>query len=188
MRKTTFAVLILLIAGTAAASKMEARVGYDQNTDFSEIKTFTYIDSLDTSVVDSAPPVHEMIKLLIIRQLQDSGMKWIDEDENPDVFVTYHTDASQELKMNVTLYKYHYSTGWWWSPLWGSGMDLSSFSQASLVIDIWRPATEELIWRGAVVGVIPDDPSPAKAQKIIEKALDLMGKEFRKMRKKAGKG
>ena len=38
--------------------------------------------------------------------------------------------------------------------------------------------------RGAVVGVVPEDPSPAKAQKTIEKALDLMGKEFKKMRNK----
>ena len=187
MRKTILSVLILLVAGAAAAAKMKAHVGYDQNTDFSEIKTFAYIDSLDTSVVDSAPPVHEMIKLLIIKQLQDGGMKWVEKEENPDVLVTYHTDASQDLKMNVTLYKYHYGAGWWWSPLWGSGMDVSAYSQGSLVVDIWRPHTEELIGRGAVIGVVPDDPSPAKAQKIIEKALNLMGKEFRKMRKKAGK-
>jgi hypothetical protein len=86
--------------------------------------------------------------------------------------------------MNVTMYQYHYSYGWFWSPLWGSGMDVSSFSQGTLVVDIWRPDTEDLIWRGVVVGVVEDDPTPKKAQKTIEKALNLMGKEFRKMRSK----
>jgi hypothetical protein len=184
MRKILITLLTFLVAGTVAAAKMKAYVGYDQNTDFADIKTFAYFETLDTSVADSAPPVHEMIKLLIINELQDGGMKWIDEDENPDVLVTYHTDEHQEMKMNVTLYKYHYSYGWYWSPLWGSGMDVSSFSRGTLVVDIWRPDTEELIWRGVVVGVVPDDPSPAKAQKTIEKALNLMGKEFRKMRSK----
>ena len=63
-------------------------------------------------------------------------------------------------------------------------MDVSVFSQGTLVVDIWRPDTEDLIWRGIVVGVVKQDPTPKKAQKNIEKALDLMGKEFRKMRSK----
>jgi hypothetical protein len=187
MRKLvlTLTVSALLVVGTAAAAKMKAYVGYDKNLDFSTIKTFDYRDTLDTSVIDKAPPVHEMIKLLIISKLQDSGMKWV--EENPDVLVTYHTDEDQAMKMNVTLYSYSYSAGWWWSPLWGSGMDVSSWSRGTLVVDIWNPKTDELVWRGAVVGVVPEDPSPAKAQKTIEKALNLMGKEFKKMRQQAEK-
>lgn len=184
MRKLIITVVILLVVGSVAAAKMKAHVGYDQNTDFSKIKTFAYVDTIETSVMDSAPPVHEMIKLLIIKQLQDGGMTWVEEDEDPDVCVTYHTNEQEAMKMNVTLYKYHYSYGWYWSPYWGSGMDVSSFSQGTLVVDVWRPDTEELIWRGIVVGVVEDDPTPKKAQKTIEKALDLMGKEFRKMRSK----
>jgi len=182
MRKLFIAVTILLVVGTVAAAKMKAYVGYDQNVDLGAIKTFDYRDTLDTSVIDKAPPVHEMIKLLIIKKLQDGGMKR--DKENPDVLVTYHTDEDQAMRMNVTLYQYHYSAGWWWSPLWGSGMDVSSFSQGTLVVDIWNPKTEEIVWRGAVVAVVPENPSPAKAQKTIEKALNLMSKEFHKMRRK----
>jgi len=123
-----------------------------------------------------------MIKLLIISKLQDGGLKWVEED--PDVLVTYHTDENQAMRMNTTLYHYHYSANWWWSPLWGSGMDVTSFSQGTLVVDIWNPKTEEIVWRGAVVAVVPENPSPAKAQKTIEKALNMMSKEFHKMRKK----
>jgi hypothetical protein len=182
MRKLFITVVILLVVGTVAAVKMKAYVGYDKNVDLGAIKTFDYRDTLDTSVIDKAPPVHEMIKLLIIKKLQDGGMKR--DKENPDVLVTYHTDEDQAMRMNVTLYQYHYSAGWWWSPLWGSGMDVSSFSQGTLVVDIWNPKTEEIVWRGAVVAVVPENPSPAKAQKTIEKALNLMSKEFHKMRRK----
>lgn len=181
MRKLILTVLILLIAGFVTAAKMKAHVGYDKNVDFGAIKTFDYRDTLAASVVDKAPPVHEMIKLLIIEKLQDGGMKW--DKENPDVLVTYLTDQDPAMKMNVTLYNYSYSAGWWWSPLWGSGMDVSSWSQGTLVVDIWDPETENIVWRGAVVGVVPENPSPDKAQKTIEKALDLMSKEFHKMRK-----
>lgn len=182
MRKTIITAAILLAVGTAAAAKMKAVVGYDKATDFDQIKTFAWFDTLDTSVMDSAPPVHDMIKFLIISNLQDSGLEWV--DENPDVYVTYHTNESGGMRMNVTLYHYHYSLNWWWSPLWGSGMDVSTFSQGTLVVDIWRPDTEDLIWRGVVQAIVPEDPSPKKAQKTIEKALNMMDKEFRKMRSK----
>jgi hypothetical protein len=182
MRKLFITVFILLVVGTVAAAKMKAYIGYDKNIDLGAIKTFDYRDVLASSVVDKAPPVHEMIKLLIISKLQDGGMKW--DKENPDVLVTYHTDAAQAMKLNVTLYSYTYSAGWWWSPLWGSGMDVSTWTQGTLMVDIWNPKTETIVWRGAVVGVVPEDPSPAKAQKTIEKALNLMSKEFQKMRKK----
>jgi hypothetical protein len=184
MRRLTLSILFLslLVVGTAAAAKMKAYVGYDKNVDLGAIKTFDYRDTLDTSVIDQAPPVHEMIKLLIISKLQDGGMKW--EKENPDVLVTYHTDANQAMRMNVTLYSYSYSAGWWWSPLWGSGLDVSSFTQGTLLVDIWDPKTENIVWRGAVEGVVPENPSAAKAQKTIEKALNLMSKEFHRMRSK----
>jgi len=182
MRKSLIVVMILLVAGTVAAKKMKAYVGYDKNVDLSAIKTFDYRDPLAASAVDKAPPVHEMIKLLIISKLQDGGMEWVEED--PDVLVTFHTNQDPAMKMNVTLYSYSYSMGWWWSPLWGSGMDVASWSQGTLTVDIWDPKTEQIVWRGATVGVIPENPTAAKAQKTIEKALSLMSKEFHKMRKK----
>lgn len=123
-----------LVVGTVTAASMKAQIGYDRNTDFSTLKTFDYCETLNTSVADTAPPAHEMIKLLIIKKMQDAGLK--QDTENPDVLVTYHTDESQAMRMNVTLYQYHYSTGWWWSPLWGSGMDVSSYSRGTLIVDV----------------------------------------------------
>ena len=183
MKRILTVAMIMLALVSVADAKMKAHVGYDKNTDFSSIKTFAFFETLETSVADTAPPVHEMIKLLIIKRLKESGMKEV--AENPDVYVTYHTDEQQAMGVNVTMYQYHYSAGWWWSPLWGSGMDVSSYSQGTLVIDVWRPDTEELIWRGLVVGAVPDNPSPQKAQNIIEKALGKISKEWHKQYKKA---
>jgi len=183
MKRSLIVCVILLATVSFADAKMKAQVGYDKNTDFGSIKTFAYFETLETSVADTAPPVHEMIKIMIINRLKKSGLREV--SENPDVYVTYHTDEQQAMGVNVTMYQYHYSAGWWWSPLWGSGIDVSSYSQGTLVIDIWRPDTEELIWRGAVVGVIPDNPSPQKAQDTIEKALNKIGKEWQKQVKKA---
>ena len=180
----TLSVVALAMVSMAGSNTKAYIVGYDQNIDFSAMKTFTYYEPLKNSVADSAPEVHQMIKYLLIIHLKDSGMEQV--KENPDVYVTYHNSSSESMRMNVTMYSYSYSAGWWWSPLWGSGMDITGFSQGNLVVDFWKPDTEELIWRAAVVGVVPDDPSPKKAQKTIEQALDKIAKEWRKVRSKAG--
>jgi hypothetical protein len=165
------------------ASKYKAYVDFDRSVDFSTIKTFAFFDTIETSVADSAPPVHEMIKILIINRLKKSGLQEVERD--PDVLVTYHTDEHQAMRMNTTMYQYHYSAGWYWSPYWGSGMDVASYSQGTLIVDIWKPDTEELIWRGTVLGVVPDNPGPKKAQKVIEDAIDAIGREWRKQYKQA---
>ena len=178
MKKPTILFVIVLAMVSFAGKNQKAYVGFDRDTDFSAIKTFTYYEPLKDSVVDEAPQVHEMIKYLLIIHLKDDGLKQV--KENPDIYVTYHTTSSQEARMNTTMYQYHYSAGWWWSPLWGSGMDVSQFTSSTLIVDIWNPTSEELIWRGAVMGVVPDDPSPKKAQKVIEQALNAISKEWRK--------
>jgi hypothetical protein len=182
MKKYMTLAVVLLAMLSFAGSKFKAYVGYDKDVDLSKIKTFDYYETLDTSVMDTAPPVHEMIKLLIIKRFQDAGMKRVTED--PDIYVTYHTNEHEGMRMNVTMYHYSYGTGWWWSPYWGSGMDISSYTRGTLVVDAWDPDTEGLVWRGAVMGVVPENPNPEKAQKTIEKALNAIGKEWRKHYKK----
>ena len=180
MKKPTILFVIVLAMVSFAGKNMKAYVGFDRDTDFSAINTFTYYEPLKDSVVDEAPQVHEMIKYLLIIHLKNDGLKQV--KENPDVYVTYHTTTGQAARMNTTMYSYSYSAGWWWSPLWGSGMDISSYSESTLIVDIWNPDSEELIWRGAVIGVVPDDPTAKKAQKVIEQALNAISKEWRKQR------
>jgi hypothetical protein len=182
MKKSAVLFVIMLSVFSVAGSKFKAYVGYDKNVDFGAIKTFAYYETLETSVAENEP-IHEMIKYLIIIKFKASGMVQVEKD--PDIYVTYHTFQGQDMKANVTLYSYSYSAGWWFSPLWGSGMDVSSWTQGNLFIDAWSPKTETIVWRGAVTGVVPDHPDPKKAQKTIEKALDAIGKEWKKQVKKA---
>ncbi len=181
MKKTAILIVIVLGLFSFAAAKFKAYVGYDKDVDFSSIKTFAYYETLETSVADG--DIHQMIKYLIIIKFKSSGLKQVDTD--PDIYVTYHTSQQQDLKLNVTLYSYSYSAGWYWSPLWGSGMDVSSYTKGTLVVDAWSPKTKTINWRGVVTGVVPDNASPDKAQKTIEKALDAIGQEWQRQLKRA---
>jgi len=177
------AVLIVVVLGLLSfgAAKFKAYVGYDRDVDFKSIKTFAYYETRETSVADS--DINQMIKYLIIIKFKASGLQQVEKD--PDIYVTYHTSQQQDLKLNVTLYSYSYSAGWYWSPLWGSGMDVASYTKGTLVVDAWSPKSKTIVWRGVVTGVVPDRASPDKAQKTIEKALDAIGQEWQKQLRKA---
>jgi hypothetical protein len=181
MKKTAVLLVIVLGLFSFAAARFKAYVGYDRNVDMGAIKTFAYYETLETSVADG--DIHQMIKYLLIIKFKASGLKQVDKD--PDVYVTYHTSQQSDLKLDVTMYSYSYSAGWWWSPLWGSGMDTVAYTKGTLVVDAWSPKTENIVWRGAVVGVVPDRATPEKAQKVIQRAIDAIAKEWQKQRKKA---
>jgi len=132
MKKRMTLLVVALALVSFAGKNMKAYVGFDRDTDFSTIKTFTYYEPRKDSVADHAPQVHEMIKYLLIIHFKDGGLKQV--KENPDIYVTYHTTSSQGARMNTTMYQYHYSAGWWWSPLWGSGMDVSQFTSSTLIV------------------------------------------------------
>ncbi len=174
------AVILLALASLGAGSKIKVFVDYDRNVDFTTIKTFKWFDKFESTVDDSAPSMHRLIRALIMKKLVESGMKRV--EENPDVLVTYYAEETEDLRINTTNYMYHYGAGWWVNPYWGSGMDVSAYSQGTLVVDAWNPKTGEAVWRGVAIGVVADDP--AKAEKRIVKALDKIGDEWQKMRKK----
>ncbi len=181
MKKSAILFVIVLGMFSFAAAKFKAYVGYDKDVDMSTIKTFSYYESLETSAANG--DIHQMIKYLIIIKFKASGLKQVDAD--PDIYVTYHTSQQSDLKLDVTMYSYSYSAGWWWSPLWGSGMDTVAYTRGTLVVDAFSPKTKTIVWRGVVTGVIPDQATPEKAQKTIERALDAIGGEWQKQLKKA---
>jgi hypothetical protein len=180
MKRAIVPLMILLALFSVGGGKLKAYIDYDRNADFASVHTFQWYESLATSIDEEAPSMHRLIRALIMKKLVESGMKRVEED--PDVYVTYHTDTSSALRMNTTNYMYHYSAGWWVSPYWGSGMDVSAYTQGTLIVDIWNARTEEAMWRGVIVGLLPE--TPEQAEKRIVKGLDLLGKKWRKMRKK----
>ena len=182
MKKSAILFVIMLGLFSFAAARFKAYVGYDKNVDMSTIKTFAYYETRDTSVADD--DIHQMIKYLLIIKFKSSGLQQVEKD--PDIYVTYHTSQQSDLKLDVTMYSYSYSAGWWWSPLWGSGMDTVAYTKGTLVVDAFSPKTKTIVWRGVVTGVVPDQAGPEEAQKTIQRAIDAISKEWQKTLKNAG--
>jgi hypothetical protein len=180
---------VLLLTVPAAAQKVH--VDYDRDADFDSYRTFMYKATSETSMADTSPLMHERTISIIENRLIDGGLQKVDSD--PDLYVTYHTEEQQEMRLNTSSFGYSYGPSWYWDPYWSSGAGMGSstttsytYTRGTLIIDIWDAETQDLIFRGSASAVVPDNPQ--KGQRQIEKALKKMSNQFRKMRRKDKKG
>ena len=59
---------------------------------------------------------------------------------------------------------------------------VTTFTEGTLVIDVWDAKSKKLIWRGAATAAVPRNPEKGGA--LIDKAVDKLGKKWDKMKRK----
>ncbi len=125
------------------------------------------------------------------------GVREVTPDQDPDVYVTYHTSTKEQVSLNTSSFGYGYPGGWggWgYGGYWGGGVGMgsstttvSTWDVGTLVVDVWDPKTKQLVWRGSA-GNITISQNPSKMQKKLDKALQKMVNTWQKMKAKAAKG
>lgn len=180
MKRVLMAVAVLA-AGTAFAQQVY--VDFDRQADFSSYETFDWAPTPETSLEEAAPLLHSQIVSGIEGHLAAAGL--VKADLMPDLLVTYHTRIAGLVRLDAASYGYDYGPGWVWDPAWGSSagdyaQKVRTYPQGSLIIDIWDLAAERVVWRGTVVGLVPEHPSDAAAE--IQAALQAIVERWRGMR------
>ncbi len=168
MKKLAWAVLVL--GFLAGCSSMKVNTDFAREADFSSYKTFAYRDT-DLSVADTQPLSHERIVNAIKRELQGRGLS--EASSNPDVYVTYYGEDKEQIALDTTHMDYGYGPGWSWGGGFGSSTTtVRSYTQGTLVVDMWDAKEKKLVWRGIVSDTLSDKP---------EKNIDKINKGLAKV-------
>ena len=190
MRRALFSLFSLCaVVLLAACASTKVHVDFDPEADFSSFETFAFRDTEETSLAEAAPLVHGRLIRAIEARLEANGLKKVEDD--PDVYVTYHTSTREEVQVNTSTYGYGYPDPWSWDPYWGrrysrygwggvsgSTTTVSNYQVGTLVIDLWDAREKSIVWRGAAEGRVKDDPARLSAG--IEDVIDRMVAESRK--------
>ena len=177
---------VLAVIGIVGCSSTKVYVDYDRDVDPSVYSTFAWAKTEELSLKNSAPLVHDRIVAYIDDKLQQGGLTRVEHD--PDLHVTYHTNSREEVRLNTTHYGYHYGAGYYRHPYWRGGVGVSgarttasTYTRGTFIIDIWDTASKNLVWRGAMENVVPENPAKAEAQIIdaIDKMIKLWQAERR---------
>ena len=160
--------LFLLMLIFVGCSSISTTSDYDPSADFASYNSFSIYDgTIEGSELETAP----LVKKRVIEAIENEMLKkrFVKSDqENADLII--YTQAGTTEKTNVTDYGYGY--GSWWGPYpYGRNIDVSYYTQGSLIIDLVDNAKDELIWRGIGTAVVQDRGTPEERQKFIDEAV-----------------
>jgi hypothetical protein len=156
--------LLLLTVGTLIAQ--DVRYNFMPRTDFSKYRTYKWVN------IGGAHPDQIMdaeIKQSVESQLASKGMTKTDSDE-ADLYIGYQSAVNQETQWDA-----------WGSRAFGMGMGSwtsSTISVGTLVLDMYDPASKELVWTGNATKTIDPSSNHEKNQQRLDKAIAKLLKNY----------
>jgi hypothetical protein len=136
---------------------------------FSKYHTFKWVPiegaTQPNQIVDA------QIKQSVETQLATKGMTKTDSD-NADLDIGYQVAIDQEKQWNA------YGTG---GMRWGGGMGTatqSTIATGVLVLDMYDPATRQLVWQGRASKTLDPGANQQKKQKNLDKAMQKLLKNY----------
>lgn len=162
-------VLILLLATCALTLAQDVSTNSMPGVDFSKYHTYKWVTiegaTYPNQIVDA------QIKQAVDSQLAAKGLTKAEGDK-ADLLVGYQASVSSEKQWNA------YGTGGF---RWGGGMataQQSTIEAGTLVLDMYDPATKQLVWTGRVSKTLDPSANQEKKQKNLDKAMQKLLKNF----------
>lgn len=170
-----FGIVALVMVG---CSSVNTSFDYDSHTDFSKLRTFAWMPRPATDTGGNAQQAQagnslfdKRLKTAVNNNLEAKGYS-IDTTE-PDFVIVYHTGVQD--KVNVTNWGYTY--GPYWGP-WGESVDVSQYTEGTLIIDFIDYVTKSIVWRGTAQKALSGNVKPEDADKNVQKAVDQLLAKF----------
>lgn len=152
MRMWRTAVMGVFIIGLWGCAAVSVRTDYDRSVDFRKFKAYNWDSEQQVpgDVLARDPLLRKRIKTAVDEVLQSRGFE-LRPSGNADFTVMIHAGVKE--RMRITDWGNY---GWydpWWGP-YGGRLDVSYYTEGTLVIDLFDAATRELAWRGMGEGIV----------------------------------
>jgi hypothetical protein len=169
MAKVGIGVVLALVACSAAFAQ-DVTTNAMPGTNFAKYHSYKWVTI--EGAVQPNQIVDAQIKQSIDSQLAAKGLTKTDGDK-ADLLIGYQISIDQEKQWNA------YGMGG--GPRWGGGMataQQSTISTGTLVLDMYDPATKQLVWTGRVSKTLDPSANQGKKQKNLDKAMQKLLKAF----------
>lgn len=173
--KTLTSILIIAVMLMIGCSTVSVTSDYDPASNFTGYKTFAVSEkSIDGSALEKAPLIKKRVIDAVASEMRKKGMVQTWEDKADLVVYPF---ASTKDKINVTDWGYGYGGGYWGMYPYGRNIDVSQYTEASLVLDLVNNKTHELLWRGIGTGAVQPSESPeARTEAVGEAVAQILAK------------
>lgn len=164
-----------------ACSGIQVSQDYDQNYDFSGLKTFAWKpDDNHEYGYKGNELVEERIKASIQNTLIAKHYNFVDA-EKPDFYTSYNVTVEQKISnRNVSggLSVGRSSRGRYGSVGISTGSQVQAYDQGTLLIDVTDVANNQLVWRGISTQSVSEHSSPEKSTVLINETVEKILLQF----------
>jgi len=167
--RTTLAVLVIALVASTVVMAQDVQTNYMPGTDFSKYHTYKWV-----SIQGGAHPNQIMdaqIKQSVDSQLASKGLSKTEGDQ-ADLYVGYQIAVDQEKQWNG----YGMGGGLRWGGM--ASATSSTINIGTLVLDMYDPATKQLVWTGHATKTIDPSSKQEKNQKNLDKAMQKLLKNY----------
>jgi len=166
--KTGMALAVALMTSTVAAGQ-DVKYNFMPGTDFSKYHSYRWVNiegaSHPNQIVDA------QIKQSVDSQLASKGLTKTD-GEKADLYIGYQIAVDKEKQWNG----YGMGGGVRWGGM--ATATSSTISVGTLVLDLYDPATKQLVWTGNASKTLDPSSNQEKNQKNLDKAMAKLLKNY----------
>jgi hypothetical protein len=174
MRSSIFSPLAIFIL-IFSCSSVSVKYDYDPAIDFKKFTTFGWKEvEIPNDALAKNPLLAKRVKQAVIKELESKGYTYT-ESEQVDFAVVTH--AGTKDRTQITDWG---SYGWyspWWGP-YGGRVDVSQYTEGTLVIDIVDMNEKEMAWRGLATGTVDENLNPERSQARIDHTVSKILANF----------
>ncbi len=145
--------IVVLAAALAGCSSLKVNTEYDPGAPYASYRTYAWLQTPpgpEQAPAIRNPIVHQQVVAAVDRELARKGFAQVQPDANPDLLVSVHGWAQQRIE--VTNYGYSYGGAWAYGPYRpvpvAGGVDVSTYTDGTLLLDFVDAKAKKLIWRG----------------------------------------
>jgi len=162
-------VLVIAIMTCSVILGQDVQTKYMPGTDFSKYHTYKWVAIEGGGHPDQI--MDTQIKQSIDSQLAAKGFTKTDSDK-ADLLVAYQVAVDQQKQWNA----YGMGGGIRWGGM--ATATSSTINVGTLVLDMYDPATKELVWKGSATKTLDPSKDQEKNQKNLDKAMQKLLKDF----------
>jgi len=167
--------IILFGLTLIGCSPVSVSTDYNPEINFEQFKSFSvFKGEVKGSELEKAPLIKARVISSVEKTMTSKGFV-LDESGKADLVI--YPFAGTKDKMNVTDWGYGYG-GYWGRYPYGRDIDVSYYTEASLVLDFVDGKKGELAWRGIGTGAIQQDKTTDERQATIDEAVSQILAEY----------
>ncbi len=168
-----FIVLFFIGFTVSCSTTYDVKYDYDQQTNFSDLKTFDWMQVPEKASIDSL--VVQRVKNAVNAELKAKGLMMT--SNNPDFLIAEH--LGKKDKVQVTDWGYGYGhRGYRGGSRGRSGVSTYQYEEGSLILDFVDTKSKKLIWRGSLKAEVQNADTPEKIDTLINEAVKEILKKY----------